>query len=127
MMSKKVNPTFSFALECALLFLAISVFSWGLQAKLSLYHAESGRSSSTSSMAKLSTEKHSARSVSWLESQAPSRLTSESLRFVAFAFLPQGHDVPSANPSQVEPRPGIPGQYNLHGPNLMRRPPPVLC
>jgi hypothetical protein len=120
------NPNFPLAFECALLFLAISVFGWGLQAKLSCYNSDSGSSTSTRSVAKLSTEKGSDRTVASVEHQDRPRLTWESLHFAAAAFMQQGNHVPPAYLSQLGPEPRIPGQFNLHGPDLMRRPPPVL-
>ena len=42
MIFKRRNPIVPLALECALLFVAVSVFGWGLQAKLSLYHTNPG-------------------------------------------------------------------------------------
>ena len=119
MMLKRRNSTVPAALECALLFLAVSVFSWGLQAKLST-------SVSTGSTAKLSTEEGSARAVASLEDQGQPRLTWESLHFAASALSQQGNHVPPTYLSQPGPGPRIPGRYYLHGPDLMRRPPPAL-
>lgn len=123
---KKRNPIVPLALECALLFLAGSVLGWGLQAKLSLYHTNPGESASTSYMAKLSTEKSSARTVTSVDGQNQRRLTWESRHAAACVFSLLGHDVTPANLSQPEPGPRIPGRFNLHGPDLMHRPPPVL-
>lgn len=125
MMFKRHNPNLSLALECALLFLAISVFSWGLQAKISGYNGDSGASASTRSMAKLSTEEPSTRVAASLAHSDIPRFTCESLHLVAAALMQQGNHVPPAYLSQPRPGPRIPGQYNLHGPDLMRRPPPV--
>lgn len=124
-MFKKRNSTIPFAFECALLFLAISVFGWGLHAKLSLYHAPPGKSTVAASRAKLSIGKQSGHSIVSAENQDQPRFTRESLRFAAFVFSLQGH-TPRINLSQVEPGPSIPGAYNLHGPDLMRRPPPSV-
>jgi hypothetical protein len=126
MIFRRHNSKFPVAFECALLFLAISVFSWGLQAKLSGYNGDSGTSAPTRSMAKLSTEEGSTRAVASVEHQDQPRLTWESLYFAAVAFMQQGNHVPPAYLSQPGPEPRVPGRYNLHGPNPMRRPPPVL-
>jgi hypothetical protein len=126
MILKRRNPTIPFALECVLLFMAVSVFGWGLQAKLSLYHTNPGESASTSYMAKLSTEKSSARKVASVDDQDQDRLIGESRHFAALVFSLLGHDVAPANLSNPEPGPRNPGRYNLHGPDLMHRPPPVL-
>jgi len=126
MIFKKRNPSVPFALECALLFLAVTVFCWGLQAKLSLYHTSPGESTSTSYMAKLSTEKSSARTVTSVDDQDQHRLTGESRHLAAVAFSILGHGVTPANRSRPEPGPRNPGRYNLHGPVFARRPPPVL-
>ena len=121
----KRNSSVSFALECALLFLAIFVFSWGLHAKLSLYHADQGTSSVTNSMAKLSAETRTIRSSVSVEDKDPPCFALESLHFSALVFTLQGNRLASAKLVQVEAGPRIPGQYYLHGPDLKRRPPPV--
>ena len=125
MIAKKRNPNLPLAFECALLFLAISVFSWGLQAKLSGYCSNSG-TVSTRSMAKLSTEEGSTRTVASVENQNQPRMTWESMHVAAYAFMQQGNHVPPAYLSQLGSEPRVPGRFNLHGPDLMRRPPPVL-
>jgi hypothetical protein len=126
MIFKRRNPIVPLALECALLFVAISVFGWGLQAKLSLYHTNPGESASTSYMAKLSTEKSSARTFASVDSRDQRRPTWESRHFTTVVFSLLGHDATPANLSHPEPGPRNPGRYNLHGLDLMRRPPPVL-
>lgn len=126
MVFKRRNPIVPLALECALLFMAVSVFSWGLQAKLSLYHTNPGESASTSYMAKLSTEKTSARTVTSVDHQNRNRLAAESRHVAALVFSVLGHDVAPANLSHPKPGPRSPGRYNLHGPDLLHRPPPVL-
>lgn len=125
-MLEKRGSSVSFALECALLFLAMFVFSWGLQAKLVLYHANPGTSSTTNSTAKLSTETRTAQAVDSVKNQVPPRFPSEALHFAGVAIPLQGHDATAASLAQVERGPSIPGQYYLHGPDLKRRPPPVL-
>jgi len=126
MIFRRHNPNLPLAFECALLFLAISVFSWGLQAKLSGYCGATGASSSTSSMAKMMAEEGSIRTVASVEHQDLPRVTWESLHFAAVAMMQQGNHVPSAYLSQHRPGPRVPARCKLHGPGLMRRPPPVL-
>lgn len=120
------NPIVPPALECAFLFLACCVFGWGLQAKLSLYHNEPGEPASISYMAKLSTEKSSARTVTFADNQAQRRLTHESQQTPAGVLSLPGHDITPSSLSEPEPGPRVPGRFNLHGPDQTRRPPPVL-
>jgi nitrate reductase gamma subunit len=126
MMLRKRNASVPFLLECAFLFLASAVFMWGLQAKIAQNHANQNRPASIISMAKLSTEGNSARIVAAVENCRLARITLESIYVAAFAFSPLGHHVSDANVSQVEPGPRIPGRYNLHRPDVMRRPPPAI-
>ena len=126
MIFKRHDPNLPLAFECALLFLAISIFSWGLQAKISGYFGDASATTSTRSMAKLSTEESSARTVASVERQDESRLIGESLQFAAAALMQQGKDVPAAYLRHLRLVRRVPGQYGLHGPDLMRRPPPVL-
>jgi hypothetical protein len=126
MIFRRHNSKLPFAVEFALLFLAVSVFGWGLHAKLSGYGSDSGTSASTRSMAKLSTEEGSTRTVASVKNQDEPRVTWESLHFAAVAFMRQGNHVPPAYLSQPGLGPRFPGRYNLHGPDRMRRPPPVF-
>jgi hypothetical protein len=126
MILKRRNPIVPFALECALLFLAVSVFGWCLQAKISLYQNNKQESTSTNYMGKLSTEKGSARTVTSVDDQDQRRLIGESRYVTAVVFSLLGHDVAPANLSQPELGPRVPGRFNLHGPDITRRPPPVL-
>ena len=125
-MFKRRNPRTSIALEYALLFLAIAVFSWGLRGKLALYHTDSASSSTISTMAKLTNEERSARSVVAAHTHIKPRFTPDSMCRVAFAFAVQINDAPVRNRLEDEPGPATAGLYNLHGPDLMRRPPPSL-
>lgn len=124
MIFKKHNPYLQLAFECALLILAVSVFGWGLQAKLSGYNGDSGTSVSTKTMAKLSTEEVSTRAAASVWHQDRPRLTWESLHFAAVASMQQGNHVPPAYLSQCEPGPRVPRRFELHSPGLMHRPPP---
>ena len=126
MIFKRHNPTAPLALECALLFLAISVFGWGLQAKLSVYQINEGKSTSASYMAKLATEKSTARTVAAVNDRDQGSAVLELRHIAAVTFSLQSNQFPTVFMGQLEPGPRIPGRYNLHGPDLMRRPPPVL-
>lgn len=125
-MVKRRNHGISLALECALLFLAITVFGWGLRGKLALYHADIANSSTVSTTAKLTIEERSARSLVAAHAHVKPRLTPDSMCRVAFAFALLIPEAPLANRVQDQPGPSTPGLYNLHGPVLMRRPPPTL-
>ena len=125
-MFRKRNASMQFLLKCAFLFLASAVFMWGLQAKIALSHANQNRSASIISMAKLSTESNSARTVAAVENHRWFRITLESLYVAAFALSPPSRHISNANVSQVEPEPRIPGRYNLHCPDIARRPPPAI-
>src|SRR5208283_557062 len=63
--SKRPKIAVTYAFKCALLFLACAVFTWGLQAKLSLYKPQ--QSPSTVTVAKLLTERRSAQTMALLE------------------------------------------------------------
>ena len=125
-MFKRRNPRTSHALEYALLFLAIAVFSWGLRGKLALYHANSADSSTISTTAKLTTEERSARSVIAAHTHIKPRFTPDSMCKAAFSVALQVQETLTQNRIEDEPGPATPGSYNLHGPDLMRRPPPAL-
>jgi hypothetical protein len=126
MIFERRNPIVPFALECALLFVAVSVFGWGLQAKLSLYQNNKHESTSTSYMAKMSTDKSSDLTAGSVEGHDQRRFIGESRQTFAVVFSLLGHGVAPARLIQPEPGPRIPGRFNLHGPDLTRRPPPLL-
>ncbi len=126
-MFEKRGSSVSFALECALLFLAVVVFSWGLQAKLVQYHANPGTASTTNSMAKLSAETRMTQTVDLVKAQVPPRFPLEMFHLVGFGFSLQAHHAAAVSLAQPERGPSIPGQYYLHGPDRNLRPPPVLA
>jgi hypothetical protein len=125
MLEKRKTST-SFPFECALIFLAMLVISWGLQAKLAQYHVDQGAFCTTNSMAKLLVENRSALTTVPIQDQGLPRLLPETDSFVVFPFSLQRHQVSSAKLAELEPGPRVPGQYFLHGPDLKRRPPPVF-
>ncbi len=124
---EKRGSSVSFALECALLFLAVVIFSWGLQAKLVQYRANPGTASTTNSMAKLSAETRMTQTVDCVKEQLPPRSPVEKFSLVGLAFSLQTHQSAAVSPVQFEHRPSTPGQYYLHGPDCNRRPPPALA
>jgi hypothetical protein len=125
-MFKRHNPTVPLALECTLLFLVVSVFSWGLQAKLSRYQSDSGKPTGIY-MAKLATEKGTARTVASAEDRDYHRSALELQRVAALASSLQGNNFPIACGSGSETGANVDGQSRLPDPNLMRRPPPARC
>jgi hypothetical protein len=105
--------------------LALSVFNWGLSGKLSQY--QNGASASTiSKMAKLTTERRSAIHSITIDKYVRPRITFEPQYFAALVFQIQGPSLTSASLREIRLNPIRPGRYNLHGPDLMLRPPPVI-
>jgi hypothetical protein len=116
----------SFLIEFSLIFLAMVVFSWGLQAKLALYHVDTGAICTTNSMAKLAVENRSAlRTLQTSDRGLPPAVPAMNhLEAHAFSLhLGQGS---SAKLAELELGIKSPGQYFLIGPDLKRRPPPAL-
>jgi hypothetical protein len=125
MMFKQSRFDASFALKCALFFLASAVFSWGLQAKLSLYNAP--QSPSVTTIAKLSTEKHSAQTMASLEAHKSLFGAPQILALVTLAASIKAQWSPSFRFYQVEVDSCRPCRRDLQDPDLMRRPPPALA
>jgi hypothetical protein len=107
--------------KLALLFLAFTVFSFGLQAKLSLYRPIS---TPNTSAAKISTERYSAQVLNALE--RPDGVSSCRYEF-DLVFL-VNNIAPSLD--AVAQRAEIvlwhPGRFDLHGVFSLHRPPPFL-
>ena len=120
-MAKRPRSAAAFAFKCSLLFLASAVFSWGLQAKLSLY--KTPQSATTVIVAKLLTERRSAQTMAALE-KAP-RLDpsweTENLAIAGQANFPFSFEF---HPVEVSLRRS--GGCNPQGPDIMQRPPPVF-
>jgi len=119
-MFKRPQSTVPFAIECALLFLALAVFSWGLQAKLSLYKTHGP--SSTGMVAKLSMEKHSSHTIASRERDGGNR-PAEKVDLPASVSL-HGILVFSLALHQVALGLSNPSRYDLHGLYSLHRPPP---
>lgn len=126
MIFKRYNSKVPLAFESAFLFLAICVFTWGLQAKLSGYGGDSQASAATSSTAKLSIEENSSRVVASVKDQQLPILPLESLHFAVLSLTQQGKPVTSVCLSQLRASLRVPIQYSRHCPGLMRRPPPTF-
>lgn len=118
----KVRKMLSNTRNLLLLLLAVSVFSWGLQAKLALYSATS---TTGSNVAKLSTERHSIETVRSLEERDetphPDKLTvptfcGKLLATHCFRTITEEAEISLTAPNRVK-RTGI---YTFH------RPPPLL-
>jgi hypothetical protein len=115
----------SFALKCALLFLASAVFNWALQAKLSLYLVP--QSAPVTTVAKLSTEKSSVQTVASLETHESLYGAPKLLKLVTQSASIKAFWSPSFRFHQVEVNRCSPCRRDLRGLDLMRRPPPALA
>jgi hypothetical protein len=104
--------------------LGFAVFSWGLQAKLSLY--KTPQSPSIVTVAKLLTERRSAQTVAWLEKAlkpdtAWDRLDLIPLLVSALAIL-----ILTFEFYQVEMNFCSPRRWDFYDPLLTQRPPPAF-
>lgn len=115
----------SFALKCALLFLASAVFNWGLQAKLSIYVISQNPSVIT--VAKLSTEKSSVQTAASLETHESLSGAPKLLKLVTQSASIKAFWSPSFRFNQIEVNRCSPCRRDLRGLDLMRRPPPALA
>ena len=122
----KRRTSVSLCLECALLFLSVLIFSWGLQAKLALYQASADQLSTTNSMAKLSAENRVEQTTVSLQAKGQPRFIRTSKELITFSACLQDQPLPLTGRAQVGSGPQAPGQYFLHGPDLKHRPPPAV-
>jgi hypothetical protein len=123
-MSKPSQIAATYAFKCALLFLACAVFSWGLQAKLSLY--KTPQSPSTVRAAKLLTERRSAQTIAVLEKALAPDTALETLRLIPLVVLAQAILFLTFKFYEVEINFGAFLRWNLHDPHLTQRPPPAF-
>ncbi len=121
------KPSASFLVESSLVFLAMLIFSWGLQAKLALYRADDGAICATNSMAKLAVENRSDLATVQIRDQGIPPAVPEIHHLAAFASSSHLLQASTAKLAELELRLSEPGQYFLHGPDLKRRPPPAFC
>jgi len=117
----KVRSSVPLIRKLALLFLAFTVFSFGLQAKLSLYRP---LSTPSTSVAKISTERYSAQVLHALEMPevVPSRWDNFDLVFRVNSVVPVLDSVTQwAEVILWHPR-----RFDLNGVYSLHRPPPFL-
>ena len=124
-MLKRPQLTGAYAFKCALLFLACAVFSWGLQAKLSLY--KTPQSPSTVTVAKLLTERRSAQTMASLENALKPDTAWQRLKLIPILALAQSILIPSFELYQVEMNLCRSRRRDFQDPNLTQRPPPAFC
>jgi len=115
----------TYAFKCALLFLACAVFSWGLQAKLSLY--KTPQSPSTVTVAKLLTERRSAQTMALLEKALKPDAAWETFNLIPLLVLAQAILIPTLEFYQVEINLYRPRRWDFQDPHLTQRPPPAFC
>ena len=112
------------AFKCALLFLACAVFSWGLQAKLSLY--KTPQSPSTVTVAKLLTERRSAKTMALLEKALRPGTARETLNLIPSLVSAPAILFLTFKSYHVEMNFCRSRRWNLHDPRLTQRPPPAF-
>jgi hypothetical protein len=115
----------TYAYKCALLFLASAVFTWGLQAKLSLY--KTPQSPSTVIVAKLLTERRSAQTMALLEKARKPDTAWETLRLIPLLVLAQTILILTFEFYQVEMNLCRSHRWDFQDPRLTQRPPPAFC
>lgn len=124
-MSKRPQVAATYAFRCALLFLACAVFSWGLQAKLSLY--KSPQSPSTVTVAKLLTERRSAQTMALVEKALKPDAAWETLKLIPLLVLAHEILILTFRFYQVEMKLCSSRRWDFDGPHLTQRPPPAFC
>jgi hypothetical protein len=123
-MLKRPQIVGTYTFKCALLFLACAVFSWGLQAKLSLY--KTPQSPSTVRVAKLLTERRSAQTMALLEKALKPDTARETLNLIPLLVLAQAILFLTFKFYQVEINLCRSRRWNFHDPHLTQRPPPAF-
>jgi hypothetical protein len=123
-MSRRHQNVATYAFKCALLFLACAIFSWGLQAKLSLY--KTPQTPSTIVVAKLLTERRSAQTVALFEKAPESETAWETLNLVPLLILAQAILFVTFKFCEVEMDLCTSRGCDFHDPHLTQRPPPAF-
>jgi hypothetical protein len=120
-MQRRVLSQFSLPLQFAFLFLAVSVFGWGFQARLYQYKTN-GRSSES---VKMCTDKRSPLKAlpAAAEEKPQPDFEKSAIRFI-FAINHPAATL-SNTTQQVELSLVTPSRYDAQGPGLMLRPPPA--
>ena len=124
-MLKRPQIAATYAFKSALLFLACAVFSWGLQAKLSLY--KTPQSPSTVTVAKLLTEKRSAQTMALLAKALKPDTAWEMLNLIPLLVLAQAILILTFESYQAEIPLCRSRRWNFQDPHLTQRPPPAFC
>jgi hypothetical protein len=104
--------------------LACAVFTWGLQAKLSLYKPR--QSPSIVTVAKLLTETRSAQTMALLEKAPKPGTARETLNLIPLLVLAQAILFLTFKSYQVEMNFCRSRRWNFHDPHLTQRPPPAF-
>jgi len=123
-MLKRPQIAGTFAFKCALLFLATAIFTWGLQAKLSLYKPP--KSPSTVTVAKLLTERRSAQTIDSLKMAVQSDTAWETLNLIPLLILAQGICFLTFRFYQAETNLCRSRRWHFQDRHLTQRPPPAF-
>ena len=124
-MLKRPQIAGTYAFKCALLFLACAVFTWGLQAKLSLY--KTPQSPSTVTVAKLLTERRSAQTMALFAKALKPDKVRETLNLIPLLVLAQAILFLTFKFYQVEMNFCRCRRWDFQDPHLTQRPPPAFC
>ena len=114
----------TYAFKCALLFLACAVFTWGLQAKLSLYKPR--QSPSTVTVAKLLTERRSGQTMALLGKALKPDTAWGRLNVIPLLALAQAILILTFGFNQVEMNFCRSRRWDFQDPHLTQRPPPAF-
>ncbi|MDQ2842936.1 MAG: hypothetical protein M3Y72_18235 [Acidobacteriota bacterium] len=117
------RPFVAFTRNFALLFLAVAVFSWGLNAKLELYKPVSTQ---RAGLVKLSAEKHSAKVLKALEQQGAKQLPPTTLKPALVFSLLLAVLIRESLAHRAEIALSSPSRFYLQGFSSRNRPPPAL-
>ena len=123
-MSKRHQIAATYAFKCALLFLACAVFSWGLQAKLSLY--KTPQSPSNVTVAKLLMERRSSQTMVLIEKALKPDTARETFNLIPLLVLSQAILFLTFRFYQAEINICRSRRWDFHGPHLTQRPPPAF-
>jgi len=123
-MLKRPQIAGTYAFKCALLLLASAVFSWGLQAKLSLY--KSPQSPATVTVAKLLTERRSSQTMALLEKALKPDTGWETLNLIRLLVSAQAFLIVMFEFFHVEMNLCRSRRRGFHDPHLTQRPPPAF-
>lgn len=123
-MSKRHQIAATYAFKCALLFLACAVFTWGLQAKLSLY--KTPQSPSIVTVAKLLTERRSAQTMAMLKKAPTPDAVWDMWKLIPLLVLAQAILFLAVTFYQVEINLCQSRRWCFQDPHLTQRPPPAF-